>query len=206
MAIDGNFLAFLVPALIVVLAATVAFPSKSRIERDPSTAYGGGKKALVTLASILALVMGLILALLGGTQNLEELFAGLNMVQIGGISLIIMAVVLLVASVIIGRQIRRAGRGAQEQVMEVTAFPVAQRPPTTGGAPPPRPASPPPRNLPPRDIPPNEFRPRQGVPPPRNLPPRDLPPRPIPAPRDDTPPPPPRVQRRPPPPRHPPPE
>ena len=216
MAIDGNFLAFLIPAIIVVLAAAVGFPSKNRIELDPSTAYGGGKRALVTLASILALVTGMILVLFGGTQHVEELFAGLNMVHIGGISLIIMGVVLLVTSAMIGRQIRRARRGAREQVLEVAALPVTPRSPTPGGAHPPRASSPPPRDLPPRaypprdlpprpypqqPYPPRESRPRQGVPPPRDLPPRPLPPN-----RDEVPPPPPQVKRRPPPPRYPPPE
>ncbi len=221
MAIDGNFLAFLIPALIVVLAAAVGFPSKNRIELDPSTAYGGGKRALVTLASILALVTGLILALLGGTQDLEALFAGINMVHIGGISLIIMGVVLLVTSAMIGRQIRRARRGAREQVLEVAALPVAPRSPTPGGAPPPRPSYPPPRDLPPRDLPPRdlpprdyppkgypprEYPPRESRPPQGVPPPRDLPPRPVPPNRDEVPPPPPKVKRRPPPPRYPPPE
>ncbi len=226
MAIDGNFLAFLVPALIVVLAAAVGFPSKNRIALDPSTAYGGGKRALVTLASILALVTGLILALLGGTQDLEALFAGINMVHIGGISLIIMGVVLMVTSVMTGRQIRRARRGAREQVLEVAALPVAPRSPTTGGPPPPRASSPPPRDLPPRNLPPGDYpprdlpprdypprgpppreyppresRPKQGVPPPRDLPPRPMPPN-----RGEVPPPPPKVKRRPPPPRYLPPE
>ncbi|NIP36342.1 MAG: hypothetical protein GWN18_15415, partial [Thermoplasmata archaeon] len=98
MAIDSNFLTFLVPAIIVVLAAAVAFPSKARIQRDPSTAYGGGRKALVILAAVLALVFGAILAALGFTQNVEPVVANLNMVQIGGISLVVMGVVLLVAS------------------------------------------------------------------------------------------------------------
>jgi hypothetical protein len=216
MAIDGNFLAFLIPALIVVLAAAVGFPSKNRIELDPSTAYGGGKRALIVLASILALVTGLILALLGGTQDLEELFAGINMVHVGGISLIIMGVVLLATSAMISRQIRRARRGAREQVLEVAALPVPQRSPTPGGAPPPRPSYAPPRDVPPRDLPPRdlpprgyppreypprESHPRQGIPPPRDLPPRPAPPN-----GDGVPPPPPKVKRRPPPPRYPPPE
>ena len=213
MAIDGNFLAFLIPALFVVLAAALAFPSKARIHQDPSTAYGGGRRALVTLAGIVALVMGAALAGLGTTQSREEVVAGMNMVVIGGICLIVMAVVMFVGSAMTSRQVRRAGRGVHEEVLEVAAM---TRAPPPGGAPPPRAAGHPrrdlpPRDLPPRDLPPREYPPRQppregtvprnGVPPPR-----DLPPRPMPPPRDGAPPPPRRVERRPPPRRYPPPE
>ena len=201
MAIDSNFLTFLVPALIVVLAAAVAFPSRARIQRDPSTAYGGGRKALVTFAAALALVIGAVLAGLGFTQDVEEVVAGLNMVQIGGISLVAMAVVLLVASMVVGRQIRRASKGERERVLEVA--PVTGAPPG-GMAPLPGPGAPPPRTPPPRDLPPRERPPRDL--PPRDLPSRDLPPRRMPPPRDGAPPPPRRVERRPPPPRRRPPE
>ncbi len=211
MAIDSNFLTFLVPAIIVVLAAAVAFPSKARIQRDPSTAYGGGRKALVILAAVLALVFGAILAALGFTQNVEPVVANLNMVQIGGISLVVMGVVLLVASSMVTHQIRKAGRGEREQVLEVAA--VARAPPP-GGAPPPMgppPGDLPPRDLPPRDLPPRDLPPRppprEGVGPRQGMPPpRDLPPRPMPPPRNGAPPPPRKVERRPPPPRYPPPE
>jgi hypothetical protein len=206
MAIDGNFLAFMVPALIAVLAAVVALPSKSRIEEDPSTAYTGGRKAVVSLACVFAVIMGGILAGLGSTFDREVIVAGLNMIQIGGISLIIIAVVLLVASVVISRQVKRARE--EEDILEVSAIrPTA--PPQRAGAPPPRDLPPrdlpprdlPPRDLPPRDLPPRDRPPGRGVPPPR-----DLPPRPRYPPGDEVPPPPRKVERRPPPRRYPPPE
>ena len=207
MAIDGNFLAFLVPAAIALLAAAVGFPSKGRIEEDPSTAFKGGRKAIVSISTVFALIMGVILAGLGGTQSLETVVAGLNMVQIGGISLLVIAVVLIISSVMVGRQIRKAGKGAREMVLDVA--PVRARPPPGDGAPPPRgppprdlpPRGPPPRDLPPRgrpprDLPPRDLPPRNGIPPPRDLPPRPAPP------TDDRGVPlPPKVVRRPPPPR-----
>jgi hypothetical protein len=167
----------------------------------------------------LAMLMGLILALLGSTQDVETLVVGLNMVHIGGISLLVMAVVLLAASSLVGRRIQKAGRGADEVVMEVAAVPMARPPPMAGGAPPPRDL--PPRDLPPRpgpgardlpprpgpgprDLPPRRGPPPRGQGPPRGgPPPRDLPPRPSPPPRDDRVPLPPRVERRRPPPRYP---
>lgn len=206
MAIDGNFLAFLVPALIAVLAAAVGFPSKSRIQEDPSTAYTGGRKAFVVIAAILSLMMGLVLAGWGSTYSRETIVAGINMIQIGGISLIIIAVVLMAASAVVGRQIKRAGKGEREEVLEVAAIKPGA-PPRRTGAPPPLPgAAPPRRDLPPRDLPPRDRPPRdaptrRGVPPPR-----DLPPRPRYPPGDDVPPPPRKVERRPPPRRYPPPE
>jgi hypothetical protein len=179
MAIDGNLLTFLVAASLALMAAAVALPSKSRIESDPSTAFGPGRRALVMLASLLSLIIGLIMFRFA-PSNLEALVADLNMVQIGGISLIVIGVVLLSSSAYIRRQVRRAGKGEDEMVMEVAA--IARGPPPGIGAPPPR------SNRAPRPMPPPRDRP---VPPPRN---------------DDIPPPPPRVARRPPPPRYPPPE
>lgn len=206
MAIDSNFLAFLVPAALALVVAALALPGKARVERDPSTAYRRGRRALVNIASLFALVMGLVLTLLGGTQELETVVDGLNMVHIGGISLIVMAAVLLVASSGIRRQVKQAGRGAEEIVLDVAA--VRRAPAPMGGAPPP--AQGPPR-LAQRPPPPyaDQRPPPSRRPPPQyaDQPPRrDLPPRPAPPPRDGRVPPPPRVERRPPPPRHPPPE
>jgi len=206
MAIDSNFLAFLVPAALALVVAALALPGKARVERDPSTAYRRGRRALVNIASLFALVMGLVLTLLGGTQELETVVDGLNMVHIGGISLIVMAAVLLVASSGIRRQVKQAGRGAEEIVLDVAA--VRRAPAPMGGAPPP--AQGPPR-LAQRPPPPyaDQRPPPSRRPPPQyaDQPPRrDLPPRPSPPPRDGRVPPPPRVERRPPPPRHPPPE
>jgi len=199
MAIDSNFLAFLVPAAMALVVAALALPGKARVERDPSTAYRRGRRALVNIASLFALVMGLVLSLLGGTQELETVVDGLNMVHIGGISLIVMAVALLAASSGIRRQVKQAGRGAEEIVLDVAA--VRRAPAPVGGAPPPAQRPPPPyadQRPPPAQRPPPPYA--------DQLPRRDLPPRPAPPPRDGHVPPPPRVERRPPPPRRPPPE
>jgi hypothetical protein len=149
MAIDTNFLAFLVPALLALMAAAVALPSKGRIERDPSTAFRRGRRAVVNLAAAFAILLGAILAGLGGFLNLEPVVGPVNMAHVGGVSLIVMAVVLLVAALGIRRQILAAGRGEEEEVLEaaVIAAPGQLR------APAPR-----------TDLPPVP-RPRQGPPP-----------------------------------------
>jgi hypothetical protein len=122
MAIDENFLLFIIPALIVGLAALAALPSKGRIEKDPSTAFKRGKRTFVNGATGFALIMGLILALVGGTQNVKAVVDGVNMIQIGGISLLAMSVVLIVASIQIRRMVKEAGRGTHEMVVEVDAI------------------------------------------------------------------------------------
>ena len=192
MAIDANFILFIIPALMALLAAAVALPGKERIERDPSTAYKGWRRAIVNLAFMISIAIGALMIALGGTLNLEPLFGTINMVHIGGISLIIMAVVLLVASTVTKRQVKRAGRGMHEEVLEVAAFsgpapapiqaarpdlpprprPQSQyRPPPRDGAAPP----PVPRRVPRRD-PYDEDPVYKGVPPSRPLPPRRPPP------------------------------
>ena len=175
MAIDTNFLVFLVPAILVLLAAVVALPSKRRIERDPSTAFKGGRRAFINVVAVLALVFGMIFLGLGGFLDLEPLFGSINMAHVGGLSLLIMAVVLLVSAAIIRKQVRRAGRGEQEEVLEaaVVAAPGQYAaPPGQYAAPPRQPVAPPPR----RDLPP---RPQSSYrPPPQNgAEPPPLPPR-----------------------------
>lgn len=190
MALDPNFGAFLIPAIIALLAAAFALPSKRRIERDPSTAFRGGRRAMVNIAALFALVMGLILVGLGGTLEVKPIFASVNMVQVGGASLIVMTVVLLVASSRVRRLVRSARRGEREEVLEATVVsgsrPAPLGPP--GPAPPPRPQvpyRPPPREdgapppLPPRvrrETPPREEYQWGGAPPPRGPPRRGPPP------------------------------
>lgn len=173
MAVDANFLAFLFPALLALLAAAVALPSKRRIERDPSTAFRGGRRAVVNIAAVIALVLGAILAGLGNQLELEPLFGSINMAHVGGISLIIMAVVLLVAAARIRKQVRRSGRGEDEEVLEAAVIAAPGQYP----APPAQYVAPPPRT----DLPP---RPRSSyVPPsPNGAEPPPLPPR---VPRED---------------------
>jgi hypothetical protein len=165
MAIDANFILFIIPALMALLAAAVALPSKSRIERDPSTAYKGWRRATVNIAFVISISIGVLLIALGGSLNLEPIFGEITMVHIGGISLIIMAVVLLIASSITKKQIKQAGRGMQEEVIEVAVV----GGPASAPAPAPAPSVNP--NLPPR--PPPQYRPppRDGAAPPP-VPPR----------------------------------
>ncbi len=161
MAIDANFILFIIPALMALLAAAVALPSKSRIEKDPSTAYKGWRRAIVNIAFVISISIGVLMVALGGNLNQEPLFGSITMVHVGGISLIIMAVVLLVASSITKKQVKQAGRGMQEEVIEVAVV--------SGPAPAPTQSANP--NLPPR--PPPQYRPpppNGGAPPP--VPPR----------------------------------
>ncbi len=168
MAVDANFLAFLFPALLALLAAAVALPSQRRLERDPSTAFRGGRRAVVNVAAIIALVLGAILAGLGSQLELEPLFGSVNMAHVGGISLIIMAVVLLVAAARIRRQVRRSGRGEDEEVLEAAVIAAPGQYP----APPSQYVTPPPRtDLPPRPQSSYGAPPRNGAEPPP-LPPR----------------------------------
>ncbi len=196
MAIDANFILFIIPALMALLAAAVALPSKSRIERDPSTAYKGWRRATVNLAFVIAIAIGAMMVALGGSLNLEPIFGDITMVHIGGMSLIIMAVVLFVASMVTKRQIKQAGRGEQEVVLEATVIsgpapapvptpvpsdrpdlpphprPQSQygTPPREGGAPPPVPP-----RVPRRDAY-DDDPVYEGVPPPRPPPRRGPPP------------------------------
>ncbi len=194
MAIDANFILFIIPALMALLAAAVALPSKNRIERDPSTAYKGWRRATVNLAFVIAIAIGAMMVALGASLNLEPIFGSITMVHIGGMSLIIMAVVLLVASSITKKQVKQAGRGMQEEVLEVgvvggpapapvpAPVPTARPdlpprprpqygpPPRDGGAPPPVPPRVPRRDAYDDDpvyegVPPTRPPPRRGPPP-----------------------------------------
>ena len=196
MAIDTNFILFIIPALMALLAAAVALPSKSRIERDPSTAYKGWRRATVNLAFVIAIAIGAMMVALGGSLNLEPIFGDITMVHIGGMSLIIMAVVLLVASSITKKQVKQAGRGMQEEVLEVAVVggpaPVPTPAPVQSARPdlPPRPrpqsqyGSPPREGGAPPPVPPRVPRRDaydddpvyEGVPPPRPPPRRGPPP------------------------------
>lgn len=168
MAVDENFMFFLIPAVLALAAAAFALPSKSRIERDPSTAFRRGKRAMVNLAVVLSLIIGLILLFYGPTQNAKEIVAGVNMVQVGGISLLAMGAVLIGTSTVIRSQIKNAERGEDEVVLEVAAVGSTPMQPTLGARPdmPPRPYPPPAPRRVPRERPPPDPYGRDGQPPP----------------------------------------
>ena len=197
MAIDVNFMVFLVPSILVVLAALLALPSRDRIEKDPSTAFRKGRRAFVNLATVFAVFIGLALLAFAQTLNLEPLFASINMVHIGGISLLIMGLVLVASSIVIRRWIRSAGRGYHEEVVEVAALGVTHVPHGADEVefddyP-----------YPPHRAPPIRDPERRGPPPPRRVdrfpPPYGGPERRPPPPREGARPPPARPRRRPPP-------
>ena len=97
MALDVNFVIFIITALLVLFTSVVALPSPGRIERDPSTAFKGGKRALVNITVVVAIFMGLILIGFGFyTDDLKSVAGSLNMVHVGGISLLVMAILLIV--------------------------------------------------------------------------------------------------------------
>jgi uncharacterized membrane protein (DUF485 family) len=208
MAVDVNFLFFLMPSIVVVLAALLALPSKDRIERDPSTAFQRGRRAFVNLATVFALFVGLVLVAFAQTLNLEPLVASINMVHVGGVSLLAMGLVLLASSIVIKRWIKGAGKGYQEEVVEVAALGVTHVPHDAGEVELEDRPYPPPRGPPVRDPE------RRGPPPPRRLdryppphsgperrppPPYGGPERRPPPPREGARPPPARPRRRPPP-------
>jgi hypothetical protein len=187
MAIDDNFVLFLIPAILALAAAAFALPSKNRIERDPSTAYRRGKRAMVNLAVVLTLIIGLLLLFYGQTQNAQDIFTGVNMIMIGGISLIAMGAVLIGTSAVIRSQIKSAGRGEDEMVLEVAAVgaPPVQPTPEARADVPPRPYPPPAPRRVPRERPPPDPYGRNGQrpqyddgaqPPPYRPPPRRRPP------------------------------
>jgi hypothetical protein len=127
MALDENFVIFLVTAVLVLFTSVVALPSPGRIERDPSTAFKGGKRALVNITVVVAIFMGLILVAVGGLGDLKPVTGSLTMVHVGGISLLVMAILLVAASVIIRRLVKRAGKGSHEEVIEVGSVTAAPR-------------------------------------------------------------------------------
>jgi hypothetical protein len=191
-----NFLFFLVPSIVVVLAALVALPSKDRIERDPSTAFRKGRRAFVNLATVLALLIGIVLIAFAPT-NLKPLVFDINMVHIGGVSLLIMGIILVASSVMIKRWIKTAGRGIHEEIVEVAALGVTHVPHDDYEVEMEDRPYPPPRQSPVRDPE------RRGPPPPRRVdrypPPYRAPERRPPPPREGARPPPARPRRRPPP-------
>lgn len=119
---DSTFLFFLVVVIFIALAVLFGLPSERRIERDPSTAFGRGKRALVNLATLLGLLLGVALAVFGGQLALEPVAGDINMVQVGGASLLLLGVVLIVASVGTRRAIASAAAGSHEEVLDVEGY------------------------------------------------------------------------------------
>jgi len=152
MAIDAAFTLFLLSALYIVLAIVLSLPSSARIAKDPSTAFSGGKRAFLWSGVLVGGLFGAILVGYGTTQSLKAIAGGANMVEVGGGSLIAMAVVLVVAALVVRREIKRASAGTHEAVFDVAGFHVPEGGPAGVAAPPPAQAQP--QALPPPPPPP----------------------------------------------------
>jgi len=160
MAIDAAFTLFLLSALYIVLAIALSLPSSARIAKDPSTAFSGGKRGLLWSGVIVGGLFGAILVGYGTTQSLKAVVGGANMVEVGGVSLLAMAIVLVVAALMVRREIKQASAGTHEAVFDVAGYhipegglaaatgpPPAQAQPQSPQAPP-SPPPPPPRYAP----------------------------------------------------------
>jgi len=152
MAIDPAFTLFLLSALYIVLAIALSLPSSARIAKDPSTAFSGGKRAFLWSGVLVGGLFGAILVVYGTTQSLKAVVGGANMVEVGGGSLIAMAVVLVVAALYVRREIKQASADTHEAVFDVAGFHVPEGGPPAAGAPeqaqPQAPPPPPPRYAP----------------------------------------------------------
>jgi len=147
---DAAFTLFLLSALYIVLAIAVSLPSRTRITKDPSTAFSGGKRAFLWSGVLVGGLFGAILVGYGTTQSLKAVAGGANMVEVGGGSLLAMAVVLVVAALVVRRDIKQASAGTHEAVFDVAGFHVPEGGFAAAAAPPPpqaqsqAPAPPPP--------------------------------------------------------------
>jgi len=164
---DDALAIFLVTALFIVLAVLAALPSGARIARDPSTAYGGGRRALVMASAGIGLLVGLLLVAAGTQFDYRSVLGGANMLHIGGSSLLLLSVVVVLASWRVTRMIATASAGHEEEVHEVEGYviPSTVAPPSAPpSAPPlatplhPPPAPPPTAPPPPRPPPPARDR------------------------------------------------
>lgn len=155
MAIDAAFTLFLLSALYIVLAIVLSLPSSARIAKDPSTAFSGGKRAFLWSGVLVGGLFGALLVGYGTTQSLKAVVGGANMVEVGGGSLLAMAVVLVVAALVVRREIKQASAGTHEAVFDVAGFHVPEGGLAAAAAPPPAQAQPqaPPPAPPPRYAP-----------------------------------------------------
>jgi hypothetical protein len=154
MAIDAAFTLFLLSALYIVLATALSLPSSARIAKDPSTAFSGGKRAFLWSGVLVGGLFGALLVGYGTTQSLKAVVGGANMVEVGGGSLLAMAVVLVAAALVVRREIKRASAGTHEAVFDVAGFHVPEGGLAAAAAPPPAPAQPQaPPPMPPRPPP-----------------------------------------------------
>jgi hypothetical protein len=160
---DTAFVLFILAAALIVLAVLVALPSGARIARDPSTAYGGGRRALVLGSAGLGLVAGALLLVAGSSLSYKDVVGGANMLHVGGASLLLLSVVVVIASWRVARTIATAAAGHEEEVLHVEGYSI---PPTLAAA------------APPADAPPSAAPPPAAPPAPRPAP------RPAPSPRD----------------------
>jgi len=126
MAIDAAFTLFLLSALYIVLATALSLPSSARIAKDPSTAFSGGKRAFLWSGVLVGGLFGALLVGYGTTQSLKAVVGGANMVEVGGGSLLAMAVVLVAAALVVRREIKRASAGTHEAVFDVAGFHVPE--------------------------------------------------------------------------------
>jgi hypothetical protein len=142
---DPTFLLFLMAVIFIALVVLAALPSDRRIQRDPSTAFGRGRRALLNLAALLGLLLGAALAVFGGQLALEPVAGSINMVQVGGASLLVLGIVLIVASMGTRRAIASASAGSQEEVLDVEGYAMSfspTPPPQTSPSSPPSPRPP----------------------------------------------------------------
>ena len=156
MPIDTAFVLFIATAAFIALAVLAALPSGARIARDPSTAYGSGRRALVLASAGLGLIAGLLLLVAGSSLSYKDVVGSANMLHIGGASLLVLSIVVVIASWRVTRMIASASAGHEEEVLQVEgyAIPSTLAPPAAPAAAPPSAAPPAPRPAPPpRDRP-----------------------------------------------------
>jgi hypothetical protein len=125
---DTAFVLFIATAAFIALAVLAALPSGARIARDPSTAYGAGRRALVLVSAGLGLIAGLLLLVAGTSLEYRAVLDGLNMLHIGGASLLLLSVVVVLASWRVARMIASASAGHEEEVHEVEGYAIPSAP------------------------------------------------------------------------------
>jgi hypothetical protein len=109
----------------------------------------GGKRAFLWSGVLVGGLFGAILVGYGTTQSLKAVAGGANMVEVGGGSLLAMAVALVVAALVVRREIKQASAGTHEAVFDVAGFHVPEGGLAAGATPlppqaPPQPPPPPP--------------------------------------------------------------
>jgi len=134
MPIDTAFVLFIATAAFIALAVLVALPSGARIARDPSTAYGSGRRALVLASAGLGLIAGLLLLVAGSSLSYKDVVGSANMLHIGGASLLVLSIVVVVASWRVARMIASASAGHEEEVHDVEGYAIPPAPTAAAAA------------------------------------------------------------------------